>query len=453
MKIERVVVEGISLLDICECYISKIANQHCTAIISGHIDDKNEESYFRKSLVEEWLTIYGITEGGAEIELFGGYVKDFSLLKIDGQKAVQISLESGTVLMDLIKRRLTYQDLTETYRNIVDGIVSKYINGVVVANYTADNVIGSMKVQYEETDWEFIKRLASNIQQVVIPHAHKTSVVIDFGLNETVSETRILDVLEEKIFKEKQGISYGVKTKECFDIGAKIEYKERVLFVYSVKSIYEKGELIHEYILKDKNQFVGEKYCNDKIIGASLSANVTAIERDEVKVCVIGEDGVKQKWFSYATVYSSPDGTGWYCMPEPGDRVRIYFPTNEEQDAYVINSTHLPVTESDSESEASRTNPDNKSIKNKDGKEILLTPEKILITNNKGMSIEINDEQGISIISDKKIIMESNEGIDMISKSKGVNIIASEEINLQQSGSCINLKDDVTISGGKVKNV
>ena len=46
------------------------------------------------------------------------------------------------------------------------------------------------------------------------------------------------------------------------------------------------------------------------------------------------------RWFPYATVYSSGDGTGWYCMPEIGDKIRLYFPTEKEQDAYVISAYH-----------------------------------------------------------------------------------------------------------------
>ena len=49
------------------------------------------------------------------------------------------------------------------------------------------------------------------------------------------------------------------------------------------------------------------------------------------------------KWFSFSTVYSSPDGSGWYCMPEPGDEIRLYFPTEQEKHGYVISAVHLPV--------------------------------------------------------------------------------------------------------------
>ena len=63
-------------------------------------------------------------------------------------------------------------------------------------------------------------------------------------------------------------------------------------------------------------------------------------------------------------------------------------------------------------------NPDYKSFMNKQGKEVLLKPDSILITNNSGMSIELSDEEGISIISDKKIVFESEEAIELTSVKK-----------------------------------
>ena len=70
-------------------------------------------------------------------------------------------------------------------------------------------------------------------------------------------------------------------------------------------------------------------YGNKKIIGASMKGNVTAVKKDTVKVVLMEDETggwAGQKWFAYSTIYSSPDGTGWYCMPEKGDSVRLIFP-------------------------------------------------------------------------------------------------------------------------------
>lgn len=36
-------------------------------------------------------------------------------------------------------------------------------------------------------------------------------------------------------------------------------------------------------------------------------------------------------------------GSGWYCMPEKGDEIRLYIRTVKEKHAYVISSVHLAV--------------------------------------------------------------------------------------------------------------
>lgn len=68
------------------------------------------------------------------------------------------------------------------------------------------------------------------------------------------------------------------------------------------------------------------------------------MERDTVQVligCDENQAGCGTRVFPYATVYSTPDGTGWYCMPEIGDAVRLYFPCEKDADAYVASSVHL----------------------------------------------------------------------------------------------------------------
>ena len=96
-----------------------------------------------------------------------------------------------------------------------------------------------------------------------------------------------------------------------------------------------------------------------------LMKSVLSVSRDKVKVHIKADgsqDVGTAKWFPYSTVYSSPVGTGWYCMPEVNDKVRLYFPNEKEEDAYVISSIHLEGGTATGGGEAPRSNPDNKSI-------------------------------------------------------------------------------------------
>ena len=172
---------------------------------------------------------------------------------------------------------------------------------------------------------------------------------------------------------------------------------ENKLYISKIKTIFDGSELYHIYYMKSKNGFKVPKDYSINLLGASLEANITNVKSDVLQIEVL-EDENKGKcgarWFPYSTVYSTPDGTGWYSMPEINDRVRLYMPTEDEAGAYVISSTHLEVKEENKNEDIGdniRVNPDYKSIMNKQGKEVLFTPNTLLITNNKGMSIEIVD--------------------------------------------------------------
>lgn len=93
------------------------------------------------------------------------------------------------------------------------------------------------------------------------------------------------------------------------------------LYCRRSRAEWEGNEVYNYYLLETKGELRQMSYGNKKIIGASMKGNVTAVKKDTVKV-VLMEDKTGgwagQKWFAYSTIYSSPDGTGWYCMPEKG---------------------------------------------------------------------------------------------------------------------------------------
>ena len=144
-------------------------------------------------------------------------------------------------------------------------------------------------------------------------------------------------------------------------------------------------------------------------------------------------------------------------MPEIGDHMRLYFPNEIEKNAYVISAVHEEIPKTTLESyeanqkQPPRSNPDNKSIMNKYQKEVELTPTSITLTNHKGMMIRLDDEEGIQIISDKDIKVESTKELSLSSKEESLSIEGKEEIKLVQGSTKMILKDEITVEGAKMK--
>ena len=133
-----------------------------------------------------------------------------------------------------------------------------------------------------------------------------------------------------------------------------------------------------------------------------------------------------------------------YCMPEEGDSVRLYLPNEKEKDGYIFSAVLVPI-----DGEA-RSIPDNKSLKSKYGKEVLFTPSLLRLTNNNGMSVEISDEDGITISSDKAVTIEAKEGVQIASLEQSIEVVAPESIVLKQGDTTLTMEDDIHLDGAQV---
>lgn len=130
-------------------------------------------------------------------------------------------------------------------------------------------------------------------------------------------------------------------------------------------------------------------------------------------------------------------------MPEIGDCVRLYIPEREE-DSFVLSAVHK-------ETDTARQDPDRKSFRTKYGKEILFTPEAILLTNNQGMRLEMNDKEGITISSDKDVVIDAKDNLTISSANASLMIAAKDKVQVRQGSTSMTLDGDIYFTGGEFR--
>ena len=130
-------------------------------------------------------------------------------------------------------------------------------------------------------------------------------------------------------------------------------------------------------------------------------------------------------------------------MPEVGDIVRLYFPTAREQEAYVASAYH-------EEGANLRTRPERKFWRNKEGKEIQLSPEGIILTNNDGTYIELSDKKGIKLCSEGSISIWAGDSL-RVSAGSLIELSAPGDVVLKQGNTRMNLNGDITMQGARVR--
>lgn len=315
-------------------------------------------------------------------------------------------------------------------------------------------------MQYRETDWSFIKRLASMNQTVVFADCSTKGEKYHFGIpdrkggDEEVKDYHSQYDIQEYWKKKKNGLeirqedtmSYIWESREIHKLGEDEAINGKNRFIWKIESYLKGNELYHTCFMKPCAGFQEPVRQNPYLAGISLSGTVKNVVRDKVQI-KISSDEYKHKenfcWFSFSSVYSSGDGTGWYCMPEVGDTVRLYFPTVKAQEAYVASAYH-------EEGTTLRTRPEHKFWRNKEGKEIRLSPEGIILTNNDGTYIELSDEEGIKISSEGSISICAGDSL-RLSAGSVIELSAPGDVVLKQGNTKMNLNGDIAMQGAKVK--
>ena len=439
--------------------INKEINNHFTAEIRGIIEDELEEKYLKMLIYHVWCRMIVVDENKVEKVLFCGIVTDFSIEYNRNDKVFSLEIKSGTYLMDIYTHLRSFQNDEISYCKILDILKENYLKYEYMYLFNLENdKVHDFLLQYQETDWEFIKRVASLTHQCIVPEDRQCGIKYSLGFakgkecfldikNNFRIKKELINYSKNPDFIDADFLIYIFIDREIYQIGDYMTINSTTVYIYKIESNYSNGELLHTYYLRSKKGIQTEVQYNN-IQGISLEATVTEIKETKVKIRIKEDENINQtilKWFPFSTVYSSADGTGWYFMPEINDEVRFYLPNNREADGYVISAIHLETHNS------ARKNPNNKSIKNKYGKEILFTPDSLILTNNNGIKIELSDNNGINIESDKSITINATQDLTVSSSEASLVISGTDSVFLNQNGTSIKLEEGLDFKGGEFK--
>lgn len=461
MRAVKLEVKPFSFISLLELECSRELNRHGVIRITGIIGQENSREYINMASWETWVTVYAVSENDVMKNFFSGILTGLWIKKEGQVNILTIEVKTGSFLLDIKAHTRSFQDSGLKYPQVINTCL-KAEGGSCYISDENDKPIGDFLLQYRESDWQFIKRLASYAGTALIPADDATEKKLCFGYRETAmagqleaDSYRMEQNYEEYEKKKAAGfadlrqadlVSYVVESREIYSLGETVQFEGVKLVINKINSRLEEQELYHEYHLSTKEGVRLLPIYNNNLAGVSLNARVTAVEKTVVKV-QIGEDENKpecgSRWLDYATVYSTPDGAGWYCMPEVGDMVRLVIPDCIEGHAYAAGSIHLSAA-------GGRSNPDRKSWKNPQNKEILFTPDAIILRNNNGISLELSDKDGVKVTSNKDIIVRADGNIQIRSQNAGINMAAESAILMQQGVAKVEISNDINISGGKI---
>ena len=450
MRAELLYVEGFDFININDYKSIIIPNQHGTVFIKGNIRKESRQDYLEK--VGKLVKVSAKTDENTIKLMFFGIIKGCDIQSNGDVHELSLDIVSQSITMEKKEHFRTFQKTSTSYNEILELIVKEYDKGAFINAAKKQGMVNGFSCQYRENDWEYIKRLAGNNEDVIYPDYMTEGVRFFMGVpngrdvGEIKSEYYEFGTVEKEYLGiPLEDVTYKLILRDIYDIGDNAIFNREKLKVISRKSRFEHNEIIHEYLLAREGSLRGVPYDNERLSGAAVFGKVTGVENELVSVALDDDenDNGGQSLLSYATIYSSPDGGGWYCMPEIGDRVMVKFPDSKDSNAYVQNAIHVGAGNG-------RDNPKVKFFKNKEGKEIRLSPESIIITNNNGTSIELIDDDGVYIKSRGVLSIDANLEVDIESKSSSIKVISKDSIQLNQNGTQMEISDRAITRGSKV---
>ena len=437
MRETKVKIDPFGFVCLEDIEIDQKVNEHARAVVYGLLDSEHMDEYREMLLNDDlWVKIRIFGEG-MEKDFFCGIVKAYELHGKDSLYYLKLELVSGTYLMDQRQHIRVFQEEQKTYEKMYEVITQEYFQNGVVTGRGAERAVRDLVVQYKETDWEFAKRLSVRSGEFLIPEVLTvgTRYFTKFPKRETVAFPE-----SERYKRYKKRLIPGMErsigalcftSREIHSMGDQVMVGGRPFCIFGIQSRLQQGELLHEYHLVLEEECFSNKKHGERIAGASMLGTVKKVKRDMVFV-ELEEDEYRSS------------SCGWYCMPEEGDRIRLHFPDADERNAYVISAVHLPT-------ENGRLNPDEKSFRNKYNKEIRFTPKGLVITNNAGSFIEISDDHGIWIESDKDIRIRAKGQMTVASEDQDVTLSAENVLRIKQKETSIKLSEDIIVSGGEFR--
>ncbi len=434
LSVSPFAVEGI-----VEMKVEQSLNRHAELYLKGIIPKEMGDSGVKDT---DDSTV--VTVSGSDEVIFQGLVQDIRA-SFEGQVyylevwAVSFSIQADT---DVLSR--SFQDAGMNYQQIAEQMAGE--NGLSVNVETSPLPVNHLLLQYQETNWEFLKRIASHNGSVLLPSVKEPAFYFGipkgnqmgsllsyrFSIGKNIRRYRKFSGAGVEISAE-DALEYIVTADDSvLSIGDTVDYDGNPLFVREAQIHLADAVLTCRYVLCPENGLKVPIAYNQHITGLTLAGQVLEVNDDTVKVllCVDeSQDTATAYAFPYITPYSAENHTGLYLMPELGDVVHIQFPTEDESMAVAQASYRQGGSDRS-------VDPDIKYLRTPHDKEIKISDKEILITaKTGGLFVRLNEESGIEIFSQHGIMVNTLSSIDVIAAGH-ISLAAGDSVILSAGNGC-----------------
>ena len=267
--------------------IKQYPGKHASLYVKAVLDSDMDENDFHG--ISDNVSLQYWKDEEAHV-LFYGVIDDLFLDRDGEGKILVLTAWDATMQMDIQRKKRIFQNPEMGVHQLVSEVMKTYI-GSDYKIHVPDVPIGQLVVQYEETDWEFLKRFLSKYNEMLYSDTTFPDIRFEAGLSphpEAYCWDALPFVLSQDLDKfvelkvngmdqltGSQNTMFEVASYDVVTIGSQVIYKGSPWFVESTERIMENGLLKSVYRLRQREGLKVLPYFNQNITGVSIDGTIS----------------------------------------------------------------------------------------------------------------------------------------------------------------------------------
>ena len=350
----NITVNGIEQIEeLLELEIEEQPSKHPKARFRAGIEYGADLIKFHGYQQDKIIQIYGKDQDTEQVsKLFAGYIEELQVHDVGaGYYELEVRLLGASCKMDQDKRNRSFQDVSMTHEGVAKKAAGSTKGARVVWNGTAAKAIGMPVIQYAETDWEFILRLASIYRCSVFANASADYPILSVGMELTDSSVKLGNTfyrvgVSERFYElggKRAGLVksnfqyYQITVREPVGIGQIVSFQGKKLVVCEKTTRLTESEIKYTYRLSTPSYGSSQTIYNGTFIGHTILGKVLETKGETLKLDLELSDDEHNDSVAYPYKWTPETGNIMYCMPKVGTRVSLYFGDEVESSGTVVN--------------------------------------------------------------------------------------------------------------------
>ncbi|WP_235332655.1 contractile injection system protein, VgrG/Pvc8 family [Paenibacillus polymyxa] len=468
-------------LRLSHVHMSHELGEHARLMITGSLESDQADTIITKASSDDKVELWYSDAKDQKHPLFMGQLYCVDVQHMHQEIVVNLDVISHSFKLDTQLKNRSFQHIHQKYVEIVDAVLADYKGSDKIDEAFEKKATNQFIMQYQETDWTFLKRLASHVGALLVPNIVSHHAQIWIGIPQGRQHIQLKEVpftLQRKIapFLDQEANGWksatiGDYTRYTFEwdqmlrLGDEVERNHETYVITKREGQLIRGLMTWSYECALSAGLKVPKIYNRTIIGAAIEGKILDVSRNQVRLHLDMDNQQNPKdaqWFPY----SAEGNQVWYLMPEKGAQVKLYFPSADEDDAMVIQSVRTKpssvavppshaaqgaVVESPAERHQRKTaDPGVKSFANPQGKEISLGNSELSMSAQEGsLYISMNTQHGVSLNSTQRIQIQATGSLSLSAGS--IQLRGTNGLHLNTTTDTLDLEQEVNSVSAEIQ--